>query len=79
MSVTEYNKAFQIDVKNIDSVNPKCPNTECEYHTDPPYPQIAFAINVLEHGMMGKVFKSEAVNMISCNKCGHIIGVASKG
>jgi len=61
------------------AVYPKCPNKECEYHSNPPLPKEAFAINVIEQGLMGKVFKSESANMISCVNCGHIIGVSGKG
>ena len=60
-------------------VFPKCPNPECELHTNPINPKEAFAINVIEHGLLGKVLKSNTANMISCVKCGHIIGVSSKG
>jgi len=60
-------------------VYPKCPNTECEYHTNPVEPNEAFAINVIEQGIGGKILKSRATNMISCVKCGYIVGVAGKG
>ena len=78
MSVAEFNSLAFSDTHQT-FVKPKCPNSECENHTNPPLPKDAFVINVLEQGLLGKVFKSESVNMISCVKCGHIIGVAGKG
>ena len=60
-------------------VYPKCPNIECENHLGHIPPKDAFRISVLEDGLLGKIFKSESLNIVSCKKCGHIIGVSGKG
>ena len=65
------------DKKNI--IYPKCPNVKCDNHLGHTPPKEAFVINVIEKGMMGKIFKAETVNMVSCKQCGHIIGVSGQG
>ena len=57
-------------------VNPKCPNVDCEYHTNPLAPEDCFIISEIKSSF-GKVFREKGANMVSCRKCGHIIGVAS--
>jgi len=67
---------FQIYKNNA---NPRCPNTECDFNKNSPPAKKAFIISVVEEGFMGKIFKSEAYGIISCKKCGEIIGVGGKG
>jgi hypothetical protein len=59
--------------------NPRCPNKECENHKNPPPAKLGFVISVVEEGLMGKIFKSEAYGIVSCKKCGEVIGVGGKG
>jgi formylmethanofuran dehydrogenase subunit E len=72
MTPEEYN-----NYKN--TANPRCPNVECDFHKHTPPAKKAFVISVVEEGIMGKIFKSEAYGIISCKKCGEIIGVGCKG
>ena len=59
--------------------NPRCPNTKCDNHKSPPSAKLGFVISVVEEGFLGKIFKSEAYGIVSCKKCGEIIGVGGKG
>tara|TARA_B100001173_G_scaffold234768_1_gene204393 strand:+ start:275 stop:616 length:342 start_codon:yes stop_codon:yes gene_type:complete len=61
------------------SANPRCPNLECNFHKNPPSVKAAFVISVVEEGIMGKIFKSEAYGIVSCKNCGEVIGVGGKG
>ena len=72
MSSSEY-ESFK------NTANPRCPNSQCDNHKNPPHPKKAFIISVVEEGFMGKIFKSEAYGIVSCKKCGEIIGVGGKG
>ena len=62
-----------------DGINPRCPNETCDNSYGDISVEDAFRVTTIEQGMMGKVFRQDAVNMVFCNKCGHIVGVASKG
>ena len=64
---------------NFKSANPRCPNTECDFHKEAPPAKLAFIISVVEEGLMGKIFKSEAYGIVSCKLCGEVIGVGGKG
>ena len=64
---------------NFKSANPRCPNTECDFHKEAPPAKLAFIISVVEEGLMGKIFKSEAYGIVSCKLCGEIVGVGGKG
>ncbi len=64
---------------NFQTSNPRCPNTECDFHKDPPPAKYGFVISVVEEGLMGKIFKSEAYGIVSCKNCGYVIGVGGKG
>ena len=59
--------------------NPRCPNTKCDNHKNPPPAKLGFIISVVEEGIMGKIFKSEAYGIVSCKRCGEVIGVGGKG
>tara|TARA_B100001250_G_scaffold55793_1_gene43125 strand:+ start:1616 stop:1957 length:342 start_codon:yes stop_codon:yes gene_type:complete len=61
------------------SANPRCPNVECDFHKNPPSAKSTFVISVVEEGIMGKIFKSEAYGIVSCKNCGEVIGVGGKG
>ena len=58
---------------------PRCPNSECDNHKNPPPAKLGFIISVVEEGILGKIFKSEAYGIVSCKKCGEVIGVGGKG
>ena len=62
-----------------DGINPRCPNEKCDNSYGDISVEDAFKVATIEQGLMGKVFRQDAVNMVFCTKCGHIIGVASKG
>lgn len=64
---------------NIKASNPRCPNSKCTFHKDPVPAKYGFVISVIEEGFLGKIFKSEAYGIVSCKKCGEIIGVGGKG
>jgi len=64
---------------SFEPANPRCPNSNCEFHKSPPPAKVAFVISVVEEGLMGKIFKSEAYGIVSCKNCGHVIGVGGKG
>ena len=64
---------------NFISANPRCPNTECDFHKEAPPAKFAFVISVVEEGLMGKIFKSEAYGIVSCKLCGEVVGVGGKG
>ena len=59
--------------------NPRCPNTKCDNHKNPPPAKLGFIISVVEEGFLGKIFKSEAYGIVSCKLCGEVIGVGGKG
>ena len=63
----------------VDASNPRCSNTDCDFHKDPPPAKYGFIISVIEEGVMGKIFKSEAYGIVSCKNCGQVIGVGGKG
>lgn len=65
--------------RNVTPANPRCPNTNCDFHKSPPPAKVAFIINVIEEGLTGKIFRSEAYGMVSCKNCGEIVGVGGKG
>jgi len=65
--------------KGLSIIYPKCPNKECDNHLGHTPPKQAFTVSVITDGLMGSIFKSEAINMVSCKECGHIIGVSGKG
>ena len=64
---------------SIKPSNPKCSNIECDFHKDPPPAKYGFVISVIEEGLMGKIFKSEAYGIVSCKLCGQVVGVGGKG
>ena len=64
---------------NFKASNPRCPNPKCTLHKDPLPAKHGFVISVVEEGFLGKIFKSEAYGIVSCKKCGEIIGVGGKG
>ena len=76
MGIEEYKTYRYGDFK---ASNPRCPNTKCDFHKDPPPAKLGFVISVIEEGLMGKIFKSEAYGIVSCKKCGEVIGVGGKG
>jgi len=65
--------------KYMNTSNPRCPNVSCDFHKNPRPAKKAFIISVVEEGFMGKIFKSEAYGIVSCKKCGEVIGVGGKG
>ena len=67
------------DFNNLQPANPRCPNVKCAFHKEPPSAKKAFIISVVEEGLMGKIFKSEAYGIVSCKLCGEVIGVGGKG
>ena len=80
----ECGKKFSSEILNdhqykFEPANPRCPNENCEFHESPPPAKKAFVINVIEEGLMGKIFRSEAYGMVSCKNCGEIVGVGGKG
>jgi len=72
-----YRHKYNID--NIIPANPRCPNVKCDFHKDAPPAKLGFVISVVEEGLMGKIFKSEAYGIVSCKLCGEVIGVGGKG